>query len=161
MNPFKSIYLFILILAKSSFIYSTSIALIMFYYHLIFKQFYIMNYTSKLLTISLRYSNLLKQIHNNSTKKSISKDVVLPGMFSLLLLITLKPMVQPNKICESLYRAQVWNTILQTVKQTHKNLWHRGLEILARPPTSHFRLFQGSHTTRMTLAPQHRSWNAD
>lgn len=98
MNPFKSIYLFILILAKSGFIYSTSIALIMFYYHLIFKQFYIMNYTSKLLTISLRYSNLLKQIHNNSTKKSISKDVVLPGMFSLLLLITLKPMVQPNKI---------------------------------------------------------------
>lgn len=67
-------------------------------------------------------------------------------MFSLLLLVTLKPMVQPNKICESLYRAQVWNTILQTVKQTHKNLWHRGLEILARPPTSHFRLFQGSHT---------------
>lgn len=108
MKPFKSIYLFILILAKSGFIYSTSIALIMLYYHLIFKQFYIMNYTSKLLTISLRYFNLVKQIHNNSTKKkSISKDVVLSGTFSLLLLITLKPMVQPNKICESLYRAQV------------------------------------------------------
>lgn len=50
-----------------------------------------MNYTWKLLTISLRYLfQFGNWIHNKSTKKSVKKPIVFPGMSFLLNLIEIK-----------------------------------------------------------------------